>query len=102
MNRRIGPRRGPRLKPPVREPSGTQPKPMAVEIEDFEGCPAPISKHIHRPLKRLRSEISATEGNQPVDSFAEVDGLVSQENSKLRNQLDHGVFSARENQRRGG
>lgn len=54
---------------------------MAVEIENFECGPAPISEDINRSVHPIRAEFPAAEGDQPVNSLAEIDGLVSEENS---------------------
>lgn len=54
---------------------------MTVEVENFDCGPAAISENINRPINSVRVEFPATEGDEPVDSFAEIDGLVSEENS---------------------
>lgn len=54
---------------------------MAIEVENFDRRPAPISEDINRPVNSVRTEFPAADGDEPIDSVAEIDGLVSEENS---------------------
>jgi hypothetical protein len=62
---------GPPLKPPLRKASDDQPPANAVERQDFESRAASIAKDEKSTVIKLGVELSATQGDEPVDSFAE-------------------------------
>ena len=66
-----------------------QPPANAVEAEDFESRAAAIAKDIKSAVIKLGVELSATQADEPVGSFAEIDRLVSEQDFQLRQKLNH-------------
>lgn len=79
---------------PLREASCHEPKPEAVTDEQLEGAAAAIAKDKESAGERVFLEHSLTERCQPIDTIAKVDRLTGEEDSQLRDELDHGFNPA--------
>lgn len=78
-----------RLGPPAEgalcEPACNQPIAKTVVAKDaYRGAPT-ISKYVQPAVERFRLQLPPAECRQPIDAIAEIDGLVSEKNSLLRN-----------------
>jgi len=75
---------GPPLKPSFGKTSDDQPPSNAVERQDFESRAAAIAKDEKGSVIKLGVELSAAQADQPIDAFAEIDGLTSEQDVQLR------------------
>ncbi len=66
-----------------------QPPADAVEANDSECRAATISKDEKGSVIDFSAELIAAQADQPVDSLAEIDGLVSKQDFQLRCDLNH-------------
>jgi hypothetical protein len=73
----------------ARETADAEPLAHTVKGQYFEDRAAPISKNEDQAIVRIGLQLIAAQRKQPIDAFAEIDGLVSQKDFQLRQQLNH-------------
>ncbi len=62
----------PPLEPTLREALGTQPEPLAVVTQQFEGSAGAVAEHVDRPIQRIAREVPPADGSQPIDPVAKI------------------------------
>src|SRR5262245_35933324 len=82
-----------RLRPPVKAPfrETFQAKPVALAVvnKQFECCAGAIAEDEERAGERILIESIFAEGDERIDPLAKVDGLVSEQDIELRDNLNH-------------
>lgn len=82
-----------RLRPPaeaaVRESADAQVEAVAVINEQFESCAGAIAKDEERAGEGVLIEAGFAECDERVNALAEVDGIVSEQDLELGDELDH-------------
>ena len=69
----------------------TKPEALAVIDDYFYSCALFVGEDKEFAGERVMGEGGAAHSGQPVDTFAEVNGMKSEENGLLRGELKHGV-----------
>jgi hypothetical protein len=77
------------MKTPFREPFEAKPESLAIIDEQFESRAGAISEDEERAGERVLIEAGFAKRDERVNPFAEVDGLVSEQDVELGNELDH-------------
>ncbi len=90
MQRRARRLRPPR-QPPFREPLEAQPESLTIIDQEFEGGASSVAKEKDGSREWIVVELVAAQCGEPVDTLAEVDGVVGEQDLELWRKLDHGL-----------
>jgi hypothetical protein len=77
------------VKAPFQETFQAQPVALAVINEQFERRAGTITEDEKRTREGVLIEAGFAEGNERINPLAKVDGLVSEQDVELRDELDH-------------
>ena len=66
-----------------------EPESLAVVDETAQRCLPAIPEDEQPPREGIRREHLATDAREPIDAFAEIDGLDADEDPHLGRDLDH-------------
>lgn len=86
------------MKAPLRETFEAKPKPLAVVNKQLEGCAGAIAKDEERAGEGVLIEAGFAKRNERVNALAEIDGIVSEQNFELRDELDHRLQERRKSE----
>jgi hypothetical protein len=80
---------GPPAEAPLGETASDEPVTEAVVTEQFESRSAPVTEDKEGAGERILGELLLAEGGEPIDAVAEIDGLAGDEDTELRDELNH-------------
>lgn len=67
----------------------TEPKTLSVVNQNFDARLGTVAEDEHCAGKRVLIELILADAHQSIDAFAKVDGLVSDQQSHVRSDLNH-------------
>lgn len=77
------------MKTALRESLEAKPESLPVINEQFEGRARAIAKDEERSGEGVLSERPFAQGDERINALAEIDGLASEQNPELWDELDH-------------
>ena len=77
------------MKAPLREALEAKPESLAVIDEQFERCAGSIAKDEEGAGEGVLGERPFAQRDERIDALAEIDGLVSEQNLELWDELNH-------------
>ena len=90
MQRRTG-RGRPPGKVPARKSFEAQPEALSIIDEQLQCGASSVAKQEHSSRERVTVEAVAAQRGKRINTFAKIYGVVSQHDSELRRELDHGL-----------
>lgn len=90
----------PPTKPALGEAAETEPETLAIINEQFERRAQAVAKNKEGAGERVFCQLGLAQGDERINALAEVNRLASEQDSELRNELNHGLQEWRKSAQR--